>query len=309
MAEPVLKRRRTEPASDPAAVDAPEERDVPFEHSRFFLAAALGDLDAAIAAHTPAELERADALGRTALMAAAGRGHLDVVRWLVAARGADATRANHAGGDALMYAAAHGHANVARYLADAGRCDLAARDAAGATAIALAARHGHLLCVQVLAARGADHGGVLSSRRAARCPEHVRAWLEAARGRSSPLQFLDAITPREACALLRAGADIDHDRDDGDDEARAPSPRALARVSSLQTAAIVRRAAAPWGRANHDMFPRGARARAAELLVIGRQIAKRHGRSAEAGAVEDCWLHSVMQYAVNRADGVVVAGP
>ena len=71
----------------------------------------------------------------------------------------------------------------------------------------------------------------------------------------------------------------------------------------------MRRAAAPWGRANHDMFPRGARARAAELLVIGRQIAKRHGRSAEAGAVEDCWLHSVMQYAVNRADGVVVAGP
>ena len=305
--EPVAKRQRTEPASDDAAV--------PFEHSRFFLAAALGDLDAAIAAHTPAELERADALGRTALMAAAGRGHLHVVRWLVAEQGADATRVNHAGGDALMYAAAHGHANVARYLADAGRCDLAARDAAGATAIALAARHGHLLCVKVLAARGADHGSVLSSRRAARCPEHVRAWLEAARGRSTPLQFLDAITPRETCALLRAGADIDADgdhdgdRDDGEATkrgaiARAPTPRALALVSNLQTAAIVRRAAAPWGRANHEMFPRGARARAAELLVIGRQLAKRHGRSAEAGAVEDCWLHSVMQYAVNRADGV-----
>ena len=260
MAEPVLKRRRTEPASDPAAVDAPEERDVPFEHSRFFLAAALGDLDAAIAAHTPAELERADALGRTALMAAAGRGHLDVVRWLVAARGADAARGTTR--------AATRSCTRPRTATPTSRATSRTRAAATSPRATRPARRrsrspraGHLLCVKVLAARGAGHGSVLSSRRGALCPEHVRA-----RGSSRARPLVAAPVPRRhhaarggcrCCARARTlttTATAATTR-------RARRRRARSRACpSLQTAAIVRRAAAPWGRANHDMFPRGARA-------------------------------------------------
>ena len=54
----------------------------------------------------------------------------------------------------------------------------------------------------------------------------IAAWLRATRGFSTPLHYLDTITPAECRALLRAGADV---RARGADDASAASPLGVAR--------------------------------------------------------------------------------
>ena len=258
--------------------------------------------DAAGAAGAADAGERADRLGRTALMAAAGRGHLAVVRFLCEERGADAQRANAHGAGALMYAAAHGHAGVVLYLADRARADLARADAAGFRAFDMACHHGHLDVVKLLAARGACDGAADVERSCARLRErgHDAAadWLAPTRGFSTPLHYLDTITAAECRALLRAGADV---RARGADDASAASPLDVARDArwaALPTASLVRRAAAPWSAENHELFPAKERERVPGYLLVGRQLSARAPRG--GGALWECWVSHVMAFAVGR---------
>ncbi len=59
------------------------------------------------------------------------------------------------------------------------------------------------------------------------------------------------------------------------------------------------RAARPWSRATHDLFPARARARAVELLYLGERLAVQPRYVGVHQAVTDCW-GVVMRYAVTR---------
>ena len=90
----------------------------------------------------------------TALSAAAGRGHLDILRYLVE-QGADMEKTDRFGYSPLMDASSGGHLEVARYLLEQG----ANRDKAnngGYTSLHWAARNGHLETAKLLMVYGAD---------------------------------------------------------------------------------------------------------------------------------------------------------
>ena len=92
--------------------------------------------------------------GRAGIHAAAGRGHVDVVRLLLEAR-ADKDAPMQDGTTALHLASRRGHLDIVRLLLEAG----AAKDAAmqdGATALHEASEQGHLDIVRVLLGAGAD---------------------------------------------------------------------------------------------------------------------------------------------------------
>ena len=61
----------------------------------------------------------------------------------------------------------------------------------------------------------------------------------------------------------------------------------------------MRAASRPWSKRTHALFPRAARERAADLLVIGRQLSRACG----GAALGDVWFHQVMPFAVSRKDG------
>jgi hypothetical protein len=92
-----------------------------------------------------ASVNRRNAVGETALMLAAFRGNLDVIKVLHKA-GADV---NHSGWAPLHYAAYEGHAAVCRYLIE-NDAEVEAKAPNGSTALMLASRQGHLEAVKVL---------------------------------------------------------------------------------------------------------------------------------------------------------------
>ena len=57
---------------------------------------------------------------------------------------------------------------------------------------------------------------------------------------------------------------------------------------------LVLRAAEPWSPANHHLFPVWARARAVELLVLGRHLSQEPRFDMSAGALSDIWFGRVM---------------
>ncbi len=89
--------------------------------------------------------------GDSALMLAALKGHLEIVKLLTGA-GAEI---NHAGWTPLSYAAFEGHTEIARFLLNQGAA-VAARAPNGATALMAAARNGHLETVKLLLNAKAD---------------------------------------------------------------------------------------------------------------------------------------------------------
>ena len=98
-----------------------------------------------------ARVNARNSLGESALMLAALRGQLEIVRELVD-NGADV---NSPGWTALMYAAVNGHVDVSRLLISKGAQVNAVADN-GFTALMMAVREGHAALVSLLLANGAD---------------------------------------------------------------------------------------------------------------------------------------------------------
>ena len=210
--------------------------------SLFFMACSLGHTGIARWLKTKrfaiADVKEADALGRTALMSASGRGHTETVRYLCEI-GADPSATNNQGANALMFASSHGFADIVRYFADERFVELGATDTRGFNALALAAHHSRFEVVKFLAAHGArddvaevDGGGddlladigdgndqdlrhvsLITQLRSRGGEERLRIaeWLRETRGFATPLHYhcTGAITLAETRSLLRAGADID----------------------------------------------------------------------------------------------------
>ena len=135
-------------------------------------------------------------------------------------------------------------------------------------------------------------------------PEIV-AWLHESAQWSTPLHHLTIIDADRARALLRDGADL-HACTDAPE---APTPLSLAR--SLRAAGnaapgspadLVLRAAMPWSPKNHELFPTAVRARAVDLLLIGRALARepRFGPVFEHALIE-LWDDVVMPAALLKA--------
>ena len=92
--------------------------------------------------------------GWTALHLSADKGHLAVVKWLVA-QGADMEAQDKNGRTALHKSAYRGHLAVVKWLV-AQRADLHAKTKDGQTALLVSAWKGHLAVVKWLVAQGAD---------------------------------------------------------------------------------------------------------------------------------------------------------
>lgn len=104
----------------------------------------------AVLAHRP-KVNARNALGETALMLAAIRGRMDMVRLLLESGAA----VNQPGWTPLIYAAAGSQTDIARLLIERGAQVNAAAEN-GTTALMMAAREGHLSIVLLLMEKGAD---------------------------------------------------------------------------------------------------------------------------------------------------------
>jgi ankyrin repeat protein len=93
--------------------------------------------------------------GWTALMMAAQQNQLEVAKALAAATGINIDARNPQNYTAMMLAAGHGHLEIMNLLLDHG-ADVNARNYADGTALGMAAQSGHLHVVRALLARGAD---------------------------------------------------------------------------------------------------------------------------------------------------------
>lgn len=94
------------------------------------------------------DLEVRDARGRTALMVATHRNHIEVARILIGA-GADVNARDSIGDSPFLYAGAEGRIEILR-LALAHGADLASTNRYGGTALIPACHHGHVEAVYIL---------------------------------------------------------------------------------------------------------------------------------------------------------------
>jgi hypothetical protein len=133
-------------------------------------------------------------------------------------------------------------------------------------------------------------------------PEDCCTWLLETRRWTSQLHHLELLPTARVRALVTAGTDL-HARDGLD--ADAPSPLSLARQLLVRDAAhenaqLVVDAAAPWSPHNHALFPKAARARAIELLLLGCLVAREQRFACCETALIDVWRQHVMAHAVTR---------
>jgi len=117
-------------------------------------ACAAGELDAAreVVASGWSAAYAADKHGNTALMWAAGGGHLSVVRWLLEELGVAVDAVNKDGRTALQWACKAGQVEVVEYLLDAAGADPSLRMKDDSTAFDWAVLSGHLPTMELVAA-------------------------------------------------------------------------------------------------------------------------------------------------------------
>ena len=118
-------------------------------------ACAAGDLDAARALAESGTWHPAHAVdkhGTSALMWAAGGGHVEVVKWLLEAQGVAVDKSNKDGRTALMWACKNGHFAVVRYLLEIGGADVTLRMKDDSTAFDWAVLGGDEPTMEMLAA-------------------------------------------------------------------------------------------------------------------------------------------------------------
>ena len=125
--------------------------------------------------------------------------------------------------------------------------------------------------------RRTEHIGHTAEQVAARFGHaDVLAWLARTREWTTRLHHLEVLTEAQARAELRAGADVHAAA-----RAGGPTPLSLARdllagaddaTPGAAAARLVLRAAEPWSKANHALFPAAARARAVELMSLASML-------------------------------------
>ena len=113
---------------------------------------------------------------------------------------------------------------------------------------------------------------------------------------------MSIVCAERARALLRDGADLNARAD-----AAGPTPLSLARALQAagdaadgSAAQLVLTAAEPWSPRTHALFPAGARAFAAELLLLGHRLSRQPRFEGEEVSLSDIWLDGVMPLAVLR---------
>jgi ankyrin repeat protein len=124
--------------------------------SALILACRMGNLAVVkrlVAAGSSVEAQASNEVGP--LVAAAVRGHLEVVKYLVDEAGADVTRENPAGETPIRCAARKGYADIVEYLLGRPGSDLDAVSTRGESALTLACRMNRLAVVKLLVAAGA----------------------------------------------------------------------------------------------------------------------------------------------------------
>ena len=239
----------------------------------------------------------------TPLFIACQECHIDCVRLLLEA-GADANRAANSGATPLLIACEQGHDDCARLLLDAGAAVHKA-DEDGVTPIYIASQGGHHVCAQLLLAYGAS-GGAVDTDGFSRAERYARdsgqiemlSWLKHTR-LWMPQHHLVQFGLHRLRALLRAGIDL-HDKPLS---GQPHVPSLLDRAKELRLTAagqMVLRAAEPWSPANHELFPDATRARAWELLRLGRLLAGAPRFVGHAVALGDVWLGTVLPHVLSR---------
>ena len=246
--------------------------------------------------------------GHFALSMAACNGLLDCVKLMLN----EGASVNHSCRvyTALHAAAHYGHTKILRTLLDAqaDASTIDARSQTNSTALSAACRMGFIDCVRVLSAWGASRewgppGTTLPVELAAEEGEHqeIVAWLRATQ-HLEPLHHLEVLSPGRVRQLLRNGADI-HAAGHGS----WSTPLATAHKITTDLASGEQResaqlvlAASVWSESSHQLFPEGARMRAAQLVRIGFLLSRQDRFANNAQAVMDTWRGFVMPHVITR---------
>lgn len=241
--------------------------------------------------------------GVDALMLASKGAHTECVELLVGA-GADVRRANSSGVTALMLACSARCVAAALAILSAG-ADAAQADLMGRDALWWAP---NLEVAQALCVAGASREQLFAQDEAlGRFPPECAAWLRASRRWCTPLHHLELLSAERARWLLASGADILAAAADGGADERLPTPLSRAREllaggRRCEAAQLVVDASLPWSPQSHALFPPAARARAAELLLLGHALSREERFEPHGGvALTDCWVRHVLAHAVSRS--------
>lgn len=246
-----------------------------------------------------AVVNEAEDCGSTALIIASGRGHFDCVCALLE-KGAVVGHAKHDGWTALIWASEEGHVHCVRALLEAG-AEVSHADGDGDTALRIGARH--LGVVQLICAYGGQRSELCGLETLQDIPEDCRAWLRETQGWTTQPHYFELLPAARVRALIVGGADLHASDGLGAD---SPTPLGLAHALLARNAAeskcaqLVVDAAAPWSPHNNALFPRAARARAVELLLVGCLLTREERFARGASAVLDVWQRYVMAHAVSR---------
>ena len=241
------------------------------------------------------------------LVEAAMLGHNAEVRSMLA-EGADVNNVGVHGYSALTWASTCNHLEIATALLEHGS-DVNKPTNIGVTPMSAPCALGNLAMAQLLSSYGAARTFTIdrtkwTAEEYATFTGHtaLAAWLVSSRKWTTPLHHLTIIPATRAHALLRNGASILAAAAPGD-----PTPLSLARelhakgeAAEGSAAALVLKAAAPWSRATHELFPDAARAHAVQILLVGHRLSRLPKYETVAQAVFDLWVDHVMQHMVAR---------
>ena len=181
------------------------------------------------------------------------------------------------------------------------------------TPLDFAAEYNNWDACEVLCSYGATRKADASLQASKAGHTALANWLEASEEWTTPLHYLNAITPDRAIHLLREGADVH-----ACVAPNRPSPYKHAyelyergEAPEGSAADLVLAASEPWSIATHHLFPDPSRDRATELVRLG-WLLSRSAESPYAEAFEgreqalmDAWLVHVMPYAVDREEGAM----
>eukprot|EP00900_Chrysochromulina_parva_P002579 jgi/Chrpa1/12321/Chrysochromulina_OHIO_Genome00022156-RA len=260
------------------------------------------------------------------LTEAAMRGDSARVRRLVEeGGGADIDEVDEDGDTPLLLAILYDHLEIATVLLEQGaEVNLPAMYARHVTPMFVAIKHSRLATAQLLSSYGAARAfdveddvetseSQLMAEELARRYEHTDlvAWLVTSRKWTTPLHHLTIIPAARARALLRNGASILATARKSSIQSFLipapghPTPLSLARelqargeAAEGSAAALVLKAAAPWSRATHELFPDAARAYAVQVLLVGHRLSRLPECETVAQAVFDLWVDHVMPHIV-----------
>ena len=199
----------------------------------------------------------------------------------------------------LYFACQRGHHATARALLEAG-APVDSASNLGATPMHISCRYGHIELVKLLSTYGGNRellmmDGVSTPMLTAQQHgyEPISNWLESTRTFSTPLHYAPLMSVSRVRKLLREGANVHACRNPGEDTpfSLAQNEKAHGRAP-IDSGAHLICLAQPWcpspPLANHSLFPKAARERAAELLVLGHRLS-REGRFEGVSQVWRAW--------------------